>query len=249
MKKWYTIGLLVLVVVLAASMLVACESEEDTTTTEAVATTEATTADTADAMEIAWDEAANYLDETAKVVGPVLAVDDKGSGIEKYLINIGSTEEAVGFNALVNYADADKFGDLEELVGMNVAVTGLIYENQFELKAEIECTDPSQIEVLGPAAGGSDAVGTDIGVYFEDLGNNVVMMTDVPAPGMAFPIHTGTDEYAATIEAFDAEGNSLGMLECPEADGGELDYSSVADEVAKIVVTTFAGVPFEYMVP
>jgi hypothetical protein len=244
MKKWYTIGLLVLVVVFAAAMLVACEYDEETTTTAAVDTT---MADMPDAMEVAWADAADHLDETVKVVGPVLAVDDKGSGIEKYLINIGSTEEGEGFNALVNYADADKFGDLNDYVGMNVAVTGLVYENQFELKAEIECLDPSQIEVLGPAAEG-DGAAKDIGVYFTDQGDGVVLITDVPAPGMEFPIHTGTDEYASVIEAFDAEGNSLGNLELPEADAGVLDYSAV-DGIAKIVVTTFAGVPFEYMIP
>ena len=154
MKKLFVLLLAVLVV--GSLALVACDDTEETTTTEAVETTVAPdTTDTtaAAAMEITWDQAADYLDETATVTGPVVAVDDKGAGIEKYLINIGSTEEAEGFNALVNYADADKFGDLNELVGKEVAVTGLIYENQFELKAEIECTDPSQIEVLGDAAG------------------------------------------------------------------------------------------------
>jgi hypothetical protein len=90
-------------------------------------------------------------------------------------------------------------------------------------------------------AAGGDA----IGVYFEDLGNNVVKLTDVPAPGMAFPISTSGD-FAATIEAFDASGASLGLL---TTETGELDYSSVADTVAKIVVTASTGTAYEYEVP
>ena len=142
MKKWYLVGLLVLVVALAALVLVACESEE-TTTTEAVETTVAPTEDT-------------------------------------------------------------------------------------------EATETTA------AAGGAE-----IGIYFEDLGNNVVKITDVPAPGMSFPVTTSGD-MASTIEAFDASGASLGML---TTDTGELDYSSVADTVAKIVVTGPTGTVSEYMVP
>jgi guanyl-specific ribonuclease Sa len=94
------------------------------------------------------------------------------------------------------------------------------------------------------------AVGAAIGVYFEDQGNNVVLVMDVPAPGMSFPVHSlPADDYAATIEAFDADGNSLGNLDLPEEAAGALDYSSVADTAAKIVVTTFSGVAYEYLIP
>ena len=98
-----------------------------------------------------------------------------------------------------------------------------------------------------PAADG-DSAAKDIGVYFTDQGDGVVRVTEVPTPGMELPVHTGTDQFAATIEAFDAEGNSLGNLELPEADGGVLDYSAV-DGIAKIVVTNFTGAVFEYMIP
>jgi hypothetical protein len=94
------------------------------------------------------------------------------------------------------------------------------------------------------------AAGAAIGVYFEDQGNNVVLVMDVPAPGMSFPVHSlPADDYAATIEAFDADGNSLGNLDLPEEAAGALDYSSVADTAAKIVVTTFSGVAYEYLIP
>ena len=89
------------------------------------------------------------------------------------------------------------------------------------------------------------AGGEEIGIFFEDLGNNVVKITDVPAPGMAFPVTTSGD-MAAKIEAFDASGASLGPL---TTETGDLDYSSVADKVAKIVVTGPTGTVSEYMVP
>jgi hypothetical protein len=86
-----------------------------------------------------------------------------------------------------------------------------------------------------------------IGLYFEDMGNNVVKVTDVPAPGLQFPIHTiPDDDFAVTIEVFDASGASLGLL---DTDTGEVDYSMYADTAAKIVVTTGTGDVFEYMVP
>ena len=89
------------------------------------------------------------------------------------------------------------------------------------------------------------AGGDEIGIFFEDLGNNLVKITDVPAPGMAFPVTTSGD-MASKIEAFDAAGKSLGLLETAT---GELDYSSVADTAAKIVVTGPTGTVSEYVIP
>jgi len=87
---------------------------------------------------------------------------------------------------------------------------------------------------------------TTIGMYFEDMGNNVVKVTDVPAPGLQFPIHTTpTDEFASTVEAFDASGAKLGDLETAD---GLVDYSEYADTAAKIVVS-WAGDSWEYMIP
>ncbi len=106
-----------------------------------------------------------------------------------------------------------------------------------------EVTDTTMAEVTDTTAGG--AVGTEIGVYFEDQGNNVVKVTDVPAPGLAFPMSTEGD-FAATMEAFDAAGASLGLLETTT---GLLDYSSVADTAATIVVTTSSATVFTYEVP
>jgi hypothetical protein len=82
------------------------------------------------------------------------------------------------------------------------------------------------------------------GIYFEDQGNNVVKITDVFG-GMSFPVHTSGD-MASTVEAFDASGASLGLL---QTDDGMLDYSSVADKVAKIAVTNPHGTMAEYLVP
>jgi ABC-type sugar transport system substrate-binding protein len=98
---------------------------------------------------------------------------------------------------------------------------------------------------LAPTTETTTAGGDEIGIFFEDQGNNVVKITDVPAPGMAFPVTTSGD-MASVIEAFDADGNSLGNL---TTETGELDYSSVADTVAKIVVTGPTGTVSEYIVP
>jgi hypothetical protein len=147
MKKWYSLGLLLLVLVLVGTMVVACGGKEDTTTTAAPTTAPPTTA-------------------------PATTV----------------------------------------------------------------ATDATETTIVG---------GPEVGIYFEDLGNNVVKITDVPAPGMAFPVVTSGD-MAAKIEAFDAAGASLGPL---LTDTGELDYSAVAATVAKIVVTGPTGTVSEYLVP
>ena len=89
---------------------------------------------------------------------------------------------------------------------------------------------------------------TKIGVYFLDQGDNKVQIVEVPVPGMQFNMMTEGD-YPCTIEAFDAAGASLGNLELPETAAGVLDYSSVADTAAKIVVTTSAGASVEYLLP
>ena len=83
-----------------------------------------------------------------------------------------------------------------------------------------------------------------IGLYFDDLGNNIIRITDVPAPGLQFPVTTDpSNDFAVTIEAFDADGNSLGNLETTT---GEVDYTAYADTIAKIVVTTFDGTEHEH---
>lgn len=92
-------------------------------------------------------------------------------------------------------------------------------------------------------------VGTEAGIYFENLGNYVVRITEVSASGLATPVHTfPDDESACTIEAFDAIGKSLGNL---ETDTGEVNYGSLLPNIgpgSKIVVTAPGGVEYEYIV-
>jgi hypothetical protein len=94
------------------------------------------------------------------------------------------------------------------------------------------------------AAGAS----SELGIFFKDQGNNVVKITNVPFAGASFDVTT-EGAYASKIEAFGADGKSLGTLELPEAAAGVLDYSKVADKVAKLVVTDMEGKVFEYLVP
>jgi hypothetical protein len=151
MKKWYSIGLLLLVLVLAASVLVACGSKEETTTT------------------VADDTATTVAADTATTVA---------------------------------------------------AATG------------------EKVMPIGP-------VGTELGLYAEDKGNNVLMVTDVPAPGLQFPISTSGD-FAMTIEALGADGAVLGTI---TTDTGLVDYSAYAATAAKIRVTTIDGTVYVATLP
>jgi ABC-type glycerol-3-phosphate transport system substrate-binding protein len=166
MKKSFV--LLLAVVFLASLVLVGCGGETtttmapETTTTMAPETTTTMASETTTTMApettttaapvatiIPWNEAINHEGETGTVTGPVVAVEDMGAGIDKYILRIGS-EGDDGFNATVEYPNADKFGGadgLKALVGKTVAVTGDIYDNAFELKAEILLTDPAQLVV------------------------------------------------------------------------------------------------------
>ena len=147
MKKWYSIGLLVIAMILAASFLAACGGEEETTTTMA-ADTETTVAD-----------------DTATTVA-------EGDG-----------------------------------------TTGV----------------PAGVDT------------NTLGIYVIDTGNGTVAIWDVPAPGMAFPVHNATeqdDEFAMVITVLDASGADLGEL---DTIGGTVDFSEFADTAAQITVTNSAG--------
>jgi hypothetical protein len=107
--------------------------------------------------------------------------------------------------------------------------------------AETETT-VAETDTTAATTGGVDV--NTIGLYFEELGNNIVKVTDVPAPGLQFPIHTiPDDDFAVVVEVLDAGGAVLGTL---DTENGEVDYSAYADTAAKIKVTTKAGDSFEY---
>ena len=141
------------------------------------------------------------------------------------------------------------------LVGLLVLALALAAFSVVACESEEETTTteavettvaPETTEAPTTTAGGVDVA--TIGVYFLDQGNNKVQIVEVPVPGMQFNMMTEGD-YPCTIEAFDAAGASLGNLELPESAAGVLDYSSVADTAAKIVVTTSAGQATEYLIP
>jgi len=141
------------------------------------------------------------------------------------------------------------------LVGLLVLALALAAFSVVACESEEETTTteavettvaPKTTEAPTTTAGGVDVA--TIGVYFLDQGNNKVQIVEVPVPGMQFNMMTEGD-YPCTIEVFDAAGASLGNLELPETAAGVLDYSSVADTAAKIVVTTSAGQATEYLIP
>ena len=151
MKKWYSIGLLLLVLVLAASLLVACGSKDETATTAADDTATTVAADTA-----------TTAGATAADVKPM-----------------------------------------------------------------------------------PTTLGTELGLYGEDQGNNVVKVTDVPAPGLQFPISTEGD-FAMKIEAIGADGSVLGTISTTT---GLVDYTEFAADAVSLLFTTVDGTQYSYAIP
>jgi len=93
------------------------------------------------------------------------------------------------------------------------------------------------------AAGGIPAeVDTNtLGIYIIDNGDMTLSIWDVPAPGMAFPVHNAAesdDDFAMVIAVLDASGAVLGELDTM---AGTVDYSAYADTAAKVTVTNIAG--------
>jgi TRAP-type C4-dicarboxylate transport system substrate-binding protein len=108
-------------------------------------------------------------------------------------------------------------------------------------------TTGGSTESTGPT--GTTVAASENGIFFEDLGNKSVHISIVPGPGMKFDVST-EGGFASKIEAFDAAGKSLGLVELLDAAKGVLDYSSIAG-IAKLVVTDVphGGVEYEYLVP
>jgi hypothetical protein len=157
MKKWYSIGLLLLVLVLAASLMVACGSKDET----------ATTAD---------DTATTVADDTATTVADATATTVAGATDEKIM---------------------------------------------------------------------PTTLGTELGLYGEDQGSSVVKVTDVPAPGLTFPIASSGD-FAMKIEAIGADGTVLGTIETAD---GLVNYAAYADTAEKLLFTTIDGTKWVYLIP
>jgi ABC-type sugar transport system substrate-binding protein len=106
-------------------------------------------------------------------------------------------------------------------------------------------TTPLPVTEVPVASTTTVAGGLAVGIHFQDQGNNVVKVIDVPALGMEIPIHT-QGGMACKVEAFDASGASLGLLETAD---GMVDYSAIADSAVKIVVTNPHGLVAEYTLP
>lgn len=111
-----------------------------------------------------------------------------------------------------------------------------------------------RIEELTPAA--EEAIAStvtteafQIRIVFTDLGNDTVEVMIEPMPGSLFNVST-EGGFASTIEAFDADGNSLGFLDLPDSADGVLDYSGV-EGIAKLIATDVphGGTEWEYIIP
>jgi branched-chain amino acid transport system substrate-binding protein len=140
------------------------------------------------------------------------------------------------------FAEGDRAATINVyIVAEQPTPAGTKYPYQYVTLKTYEAVPPTGFAVAGAAA-------TETGVFFEDLGGGKVHITTVPGPGMKFDIST-EGGFAVKIEAFDASGGSLGLLECPDAAKGVVDYSSL-EGVAKIVVTDVphGNVEYEYTV-
>jgi hypothetical protein len=111
--------------------------------------------------------------------------------------------------------------------------------------AATETTAAAPASTAKPLPAGPVTADSAISLYGEDQGNNVLKVTDVPAPGLAFPISTEGD-FAMKIEALDATGAVLGTLSTTT---GLVDYTQYAATAAKLRITTVDGTVYEYTIP
>ena len=97
-----------------------------------------------------------------------------------------------------------------------------------------------------PATSASPSAGaSELGIFFEDKGNNVVYITDVPEAGMAFPISTSGD-FASKVWATDASGAKIADFTTAD---GNVDYSSVVGKAVEIRVKGPTGGKGVYTIP
>jgi hypothetical protein len=113
----------------------------------------------------------------------------------------------------------------------------------------VACGAKEETTTTAAALETTTTVGQTTGIFFEDQGNSKVLIWVVPDPGQKFTIGT-EGAFGDKIEAFDAAGKSLGLLDLPDAADGVLDYSSVVG-IAKIVVTDVPhdGAKYEHILP
>ncbi len=121
-----------------------------------------------------------------------------------------------------------------------------------ETTTTVAATETTVAETATTVAAASDVkeimagpAGTELGLYGEDQGSNVLKVTDVPAPGLAFPISTEGD-FAMVIEAIGADGAVLGTIATTT---GLVDYTEFAETAASLLFTTVDGTKWSYMIP
>jgi hypothetical protein len=146
------------------------------------------------------------------------------------------------------FAEGDRAATIDVyVVAEQPTAPGTPYPYQYVTLKTYEAVPPSG---FAPAGGTTDTTAAaETGIFFTDQGGGKVLIEVVPGPGMKFPVST-EGGFAQKIEAFDAAGKSLGLVELPEAAGGVLDYSGIAG-IAKLIVTDVphGNVEYEYEIP
>jgi hypothetical protein len=251
MKKWHTAGLLLLVLV--GTMVVACGTTKETTTTAAPTTVAPTTTAPPTTAPPTTAPPTTAPPTTVAVAETGIFFEDLGGGkVHIYVVPEPGQKFDVGteggFGDKIEAFDAA--GKSLGLLDLPDAAAGVLDYSAVAGIAKLIVTDVPHGNVEYtyevPAADGAAA---ETGIKFEDLGGGKVHITTVPGPGMLFDVST-EGGFGVKIEAFDAAGKSLGLVECPDAAKGVVDYSALAG-IAKLVVTDVphGNVEYEYLIP
>ena len=92
----------------------------------------------------------------------------------------------------------------------------------------------------------AEEASTETGIFFEQKEGNVVYCTDVPEPGMTFPVTT-SGGFAVTCYVVDADGNKIADIEVTD---GNIDYGAYLPDAVKVVIENGAAASYaEYVIP
>ena len=126
------------------------------------------------------------------------------------------------------------------LMGMMVAACGSSTTTTTTAPATTAPASTAPSPAASPTADASE-----LGVFFKDMGKNIVFITEVPEAGMVFPLTTEGD-FASKIWATGASGAKVADLTTKD---GNVDYSSVAGKAVKIHVVSPTGTKAVYKIP
>ncbi len=232
-------------------------AESAEATEDATVQDEATTEESADAAQETTEEVEETVEEASQTeaettseeaAGEVGIFFEEREGTVVYCTDVPEpgmtfpvhTEGSFAVTIYVVDADGNKLGDLTVEEGL--IDYGMYAENGAKVIVENGAA-ADYAEYIIPT---SEEAAGEVGIFFEEREGTVVYCTDVPEPGMTFPVHT-EGSFAVTIYVVDADGNKLGDLTVEE---GLIDYGMYAENGAKVIVENGAAADYaEYIIP